>query len=69
MPVEGPHGVGYSDMETAPRDGRTVILTDGIHVTAGWFNPEKKRWEGGGTVEHWMTPPIGWMPLTGPTAR
>lgn len=59
----------WQTIETAPVTGATIILTDGVHVTAGWWNSVTNSWQGGGTVDGWEEHPTHWMPLPDPPDR
>ena len=54
---------GWRPIETHPGDMGLCILTNGTHVTAGWFGDEEGwfDWEGDPPQRLWQ--PTHWMPL------
>lgn len=60
----------WQPIETAPRDGKIIILTDGFCTYAAWSDGDSKTWdiaddfgEPNGIEEKYVT---GWMPLPEP---
>lgn len=60
--VQEEQGQGWRSMESAPKDGTTVLLANGIHVCSGWYDATGAQW----VASYGRTFPTHWMPLPSP---
>jgi hypothetical protein len=78
LPAQGPVDVnvrGWLPIETAPKDGTRVLLSDGTSVSIGSWGNAFSSWgwsnesapeptDGPGAIPgYWTEPPTHWMPL------
>lgn len=59
----------WQPIETAPKDGSYVILTNGEDVTAGWWRGRGSGWNTGYEALDFTGEPTHWMSMPDPPEK